>query len=315
MARWRGDELVAGLSNVFAKVVELARAELARRLEERFQRNRVRTLGLRCGMQACLFRRFLPLLAALLLSEGVSAGELERRTWTVDGVTREALISLPEGAAGKGATLPVVFAFHGHGGSMDNASRSFPIHRLWPEAIVVYPQGLPTAGVLTDRAGNRAGWQPRAGAEGDRDLKFFDAMLANLRQQYAVDDRRIYATGHSNGGGFTYLLWAERGETFAALAPSSALLARGYEKFRPKPLLHIGSPQDLLVRFAWQETMIDFVLKLDGCGPRQPEATGYTVYPSAKGAEVATYLHPGGHRFPSAATEFIVNFFKAHVKT
>jgi polyhydroxybutyrate depolymerase len=239
------------------------------------------------------------------------ADTLVRQEWTVAGLTREALVSLPAGA-GQGAALPVVFAFHGHGGSMQQASRSFPLHRLWPGAIVIYPQGLPTPGELTDAEGKRAGWQSMAGEQGDRDLKFFDAMLAGLRARYRIDEKRIYATGHSNGGLFTYLLWAERGDTFAALAPSAAILAHGLEKLRPKPVLHIGSPQDPLVKFAWQERMIDFVLKLDGCGARKVGVTGYTSYASAKGSEVATYLHSGGHEYPAAATELIVKFFQGH---
>lgn len=243
------------------------------------------------------------------------ASEPERREWVVDGVKREALVCLPDGIAnGERKPVPVVFAFHGHGGSMRQASRSFPIHRLWPEALVVYPQGLPTPSALVDREGRQAGWQGKAGAQDDRDLKFFDVMLADLRTRYPVDEKRIYATGHSNGGLFTYLLWAERGDTFAAFAPSAALLAAGFSKAPPKPVLHIGSPQDPLVKFSWQERMLDTVLALNGCGPLKPDATGYTVYPSKKNAEVAIYLHDGGHRYPEAAPALIVAFFKSHAR-
>ncbi|MEI9864297.1 MAG: hypothetical protein WDN00_07025 [Limisphaerales bacterium] len=45
-------------------------------------------------------------------------------------------------------------------------------------------------------------------------MKFFDAVLARLKQDYKVDAKRIYCTGHSNGGGFTYLLWLARGDVF-----------------------------------------------------------------------------------------------------
>jgi polyhydroxybutyrate depolymerase len=253
---------------------------------------------------------FLLALLLILSSRALGADDLVRHTWTVDGVEREALVRVPPGVEKGGA--PVVFVFHGHMGTMAQASRSMPIHEHWPEAIVVYPQGLPTPGTLTDPSGKKPGWQSSAGAQGDRDLKFFDVMFADLVHRYRPDERRIYATGHSNGGGFTYLLWAERGDKFAALAPSAAVLGRGYQNFRPKPILHLGSPQDPLVKFSWQASMIDYVLKLDGCGPRRPDTMGYTVYPSSKGAEVATYLHDGGHRYPAAAPELIVKFFQAH---
>jgi polyhydroxybutyrate depolymerase len=256
--------------------------------------------------------RFFLLFGLVLAVAGrvVASDDLVRQTWTVDGVTRAALVHVPAGAAKGGA--PVVFVFHGHGGTMRHAALSMPIHQHWPEAIVVYPQGLSTPGSLTDREGRESGWQANAGAQGDRDLKFFDVMLADLSRQYRPDARRVYATGHSNGGAFTYLLWARRGEKFAAVASSAAVLARGFEELRPKPVLHIGSPQDPLVTFRWQERMIDALLKLNGCGPRKPVANGYAVYPSTKGAEVATYLHDGGHKYPAVAPELIVKFFQAH---
>ncbi len=55
-------------------------------------------------------------------------------------------------------------------------------HKHWPEAIVVYMQGLNTPGALTDPDGKRPGWQKTFGDQGDRDLKFFDAVLATLRK-------------------------------------------------------------------------------------------------------------------------------------
>ncbi len=254
---------------------------------------------------------FALLLGVLWTGVAASATELTHLTWTVDGVEREALVHVPAHIGSAGA--PLVFGFHGHGGSAQQASRSFHLHEVWPDAIVVYPQGLPTAGQLTDASGKEAGWQGYAGSQGDRDLKFFDVMLSDLKQRYHVDAKRIYATGHSNGGGFTYLLWAERGPVFAAFAPSSALLVRGDPKFIPKPVLHLGSPNDPLVKWSWQEKMIDHDLQVDGAGPRH-DGSGYILYPSTKGADVATYLHDGGHRYPAAAPELIVKFFQAHAQ-
>jgi polyhydroxybutyrate depolymerase len=247
----------------------------------------------------------LPLLASI-------AAEPVRREWTVDGVTREALVSAPE--AGATNPAPVVFVFHGHGGSMRNTARSFAIHTLWPEAIVVYPQGLNTPGRLTDPEGKRPGWQSGAGAQDDRDLKFFDAMRATLRKEHRVDERRIYATGHSNGGGFTYLLWAERGDVFAAMAPSGAAAAASRDRLKPKPMLHVAGENDPLVKFAWQRLTIDYVRKLNGCGEAVASGEYLTTYPSTNGAPVVTYLHPGGHEFPRAAPALMVQFFRAHTK-
>ena len=86
------------------------------------------------------------------------------------------------------------------------------IQTLWPEAIVVYPQGLNTP--TTDHpAGTMPGWKGKAGESGDRDLRLYDAIVATMKQSYAVNTRRIYATGFSNGAVFSLLVWAKRAKT------------------------------------------------------------------------------------------------------
>ena len=239
-----------------------------------------------------------------------AAEALTRRTWNIDSVSREALVSIPSGAATQ--PTPVLFVFHGHGGTMGHAARTMAFHTLWPEALVVYPQGLNTPGALTDPEGKKSGWQSAAGAQDDRDLKFFDTMLANLRREFRIDDHRLYATGHSNGGGFTYLLWAERGAQFAAFAPSSAIAARAVPKLKPKPVWHLAGRNDDLVKFSWQERMIDTVRRINQCDPAQPAVKGQVTYPSKVGAPVVTYLHAGGHTFPAEAPALIIAFLKTH---
>lgn len=256
-------------------------------------------------------RFFLSLiLVGIIVPVAAPAADLVEQTWMVDGLRRTALVHRPAGSA-VGAR-PVVFVFHGHGGTAAQAARSFALHEQWPGAIILYPQGLPTPGHLTDREGQRTGWQQTAGDQGDRDLKFFDAMLADATRGMGGDARRVTSTGHSNGGAFTYLLWAERGEKLAAVAPSAALLARGADRLTPKPVLHLASPDDRLVKFAWQARMIDRVLALNGCPPRDAAATGLREYPSSRGAPVAVYLHEGGHRFPPEAAGLIVEFLRRH---
>ena len=258
-------------------------------------------------------RLLLGLLVGSLLPALRAQGDLARREWTVDGVRREALLHVPADAGSRAA--PVVFVFHGHGGSMRQAAASYPVHQLWPEAIVVYLQGLPTAGRLTDPQGRENGWQAGPGADGDRDLKFFDAVLRSLRTDYRVDGRRIYAMGHSNGGSFTYLLWATRRDVFAAFGPSAAVAGRNFPRLRPAPVIHIAGEHDELVKFAWQRLMIEELRRINECGEGRPAGKGCTLYASRIGAPVLTYIHPGTHQYPPEATALIVDFFKAHPGT
>lgn len=267
------------------------------------------------------------LLCLFCVSSSRAEDSLVRREWKVDGVTREALVHVPSTA--KTNAAPIVFAFHGHGGSMRNAARMFGYETIWPEAIVVYMQGLNTPGRLTDPEGKRPGWQQAAGAEQDRDLKFFDAVLASLKKDYKVDAKRIYSTGHSNGGSFTYLLWETRPKEFAAFAPSAAVSRslfpsmRGNETdkirpdaFVPKPVFHVAGENDPLVKFAWQKLMIDTLRKLNQCseGKSWQNEKGCTIYESKVGAPVVAFIHPGTHKFPEEAPKLIVKFFKQHAK-
>ncbi|MEJ0090736.1 MAG: prolyl oligopeptidase family serine peptidase [Limisphaerales bacterium] len=260
-------------------------------------------------------RNKLCLLVSLLmlanpLASGADADGFQQMTFTVDGVARTALVYIPPAA--KTNSTPVVFVFHGHGGNSRQAARSFDMNHQWPEAISVYMQGLDTPGQITDPEGKEPGWQAAVGDQGDRDLKFFDAVLARLKQDYKVDTKRIYCTGHSNGGSFTYLLWLARGDVFAAVAPSSAA-ARYARQLKPKPALIIGGNEDPLVKFEWQKLTMAAVRKVNGCTETgEPWPKDCTIYPSKDGTPLVTFIFPGGHQFNPAAPALIVKFFKEH---
>jgi polyhydroxybutyrate depolymerase len=249
----------------------------------------------------------------ILLLTLLLVGDPQKMEWTIDGVSREALVFAPS-KEGAGAP-PLVFGFHGHGGSKQQASRSFPIQELWPEAVVVYPQGLPTIGKLTDPEGKRSGWQFSAGEHDDRDFKLFDAILTMLKEKYKVDEKRIYCTGHSNGGAFTYLLWVNRPDVFAAIAPSAAPAPRTARNAKPCPILHVAGEKDPLVKFDWQQKSWTVVRVVNGCEEQGKDwDKGCTIYASSKDAPLVTFIHPGDHKYPAEAPALIVKFFKEHAR-
>jgi polyhydroxybutyrate depolymerase len=246
-----------------------------------------------------MFMMLLTLLLAL---------DAERVEWKVDGVAREALV-----VVGSREAAPVVFAFHGHGGSMQNAQRSFGIEKHWPEAVVVYPQGLPTPGRLSDPEGKRPGWQHAVGEQGDRDLKFFDAMLATLKDKHKIDEKRVYATGHSNGGQFSYLLAGARREALAAIAPSAAAGGRFVKE--PCPILHVMGTKDPLVTPAMQERTIAAMKTLNACEETGKDwDKGCLLYASPKDAPLVTFIHDGDHKYPAEAPALIVKFLKGQAR-
>ena len=248
--------------------------------------------------------------AGLIVAAGVVQAQdgLKRQEWKVDGVTREALVYVPAGA--KTSPTPVVFAFHGHGGKIQGTANRYALHKHWPEAIVVYPQGLPTVGG-TDPEGKLPGWQKEPGSYGDRDLKWFDAMLESLKKDYRVDGKRVFAMGHSNGGAFTYLLWAVRGDVLAGVGPISGGGERLLKDLKPKAAFIAAGEKDPLVKIDGQRRVIEAVKKINGCEGKGQEWGHLSVkYPSAGGTPLVAYVHPGGHAFPAEVTELMMKFFR-----
>ena len=231
------------------------------------------------------------------------------RVWDVDGVKREALVYAPSKKTADKA--PLLFDFHGHGGTARHAARTHHFQDTWPEAIVVYMQGLNTPGRLSDPEGTKTGWQAGPGGQKDRDLHYFDAVLESMKKDFPVNEKRIFATGHSNGGGFTYLLWSQRGDTFAAFAPVAAAAGLHFANAKPKPLFHAASEKDPLVTFAMQQRTLDRVKKLNGCDEKGEDwARGCLRYNSNIGTPVVIYLHDVGHKYPEATPALIVKFFR-----
>lgn len=258
-------------------------------------------------------RRLMTLcLLLVFLTSSATAATPVRRTWTIEGVTREALVAVPPTATTISA--PVVFAFHYHGHSMQGASTLYKYHTLWPQAIVVYMQGLKTPGQFIDPKGNLSGWQRFKGDQGDRDLKFFDAVMASIRKDYKIDASRIYSAGHSNGGNFTYLLWAERGDLFAAMAPSAGVATGFTHKLVPKPVLHVAGTNDGIVSYAAQNATIEAVKIINQSSSGTPWEKICTWFSSPSNNPVITMLTKIGHAFPSQAPALIVKFFQGQSK-
>jgi len=245
--------------------------------------------------------------------EPLDPNKFKRTSWKVGEETREALIYAPPAKDAKDKR-PVVFAFHGHGGTAEHAARRINFHETWPEAISIYPQGLPTAVPQIDPEGRMPGWQKYVGDQDNRDLLFFDAMLKTLAADYQIDADRVYACGHSNGGYFSYVLLAGRSDPLAAVAPIAATHdVRNFKDTKPKPVFHVAGERDPLVRYASQERTIEQIRKLNGCDAEgKPAGEFCTEYSSKSGPPVVAYLHPGAHEVPAGAIKLITEFFQKH---
>ena len=250
-----------------------------------------------------------------LLAAKAPEGFVEK-TWTVDGVKRTALVRVPAGVSGP---LAVVFGWHGHGGRSTHSAGRWGYAEIDTASILVFPQGLPTVSPLVDKEGRMPGWQTSVTSEGGRDIKLFDTILADLKKQHAVDDRRIYSMGHSNGAAFSYLLWQARPDVLAAIGSVAGSLRGDGKPTTPLPVIHVAGEKDPLVKFTWQQATFAAVKRFNGCADEgKPWAKEgvleATIFASTKGAPLVTAIHGGGHEYAKGSTELIVRFFKENPK-
>ncbi|KAL1584283.1 hypothetical protein WHR41_06796 [Cladosporium halotolerans] len=140
---------------------------------------------------------------------------------TADGFTRTFLIHIPQYYDINKAS-PLIIGFHGqYGTSADIESQlGFNDPGLNPYAIVVYAQG----------SGTDTGWEsnPEYGVPGSpnpnvRDREFMKELVALMKNTFCIDRTRVFAAGHSNGGGFCGVIACdpELSLIFAAIAPNA----------------------------------------------------------------------------------------------
>jgi polyhydroxybutyrate depolymerase len=240
---------------------------------------------------------------------------------THDGRKRRYLVHVPKGHDGKKA-LPVVLAFHGGMGRAETQRTQSGLNDVADREgfLVVYPDGTGLTRLLTFNSGGVNGYAMRNRVD---DVGFVRTLIdKELPSNYAIDKRRVYATGMSNGAMMTYRLACELSDRIAAIAPVAGDMAvDGPQPKRPVPVIHFHGLKDPNVMFeggvgrnAFQpmphrsipET-IDWWVKADRCAAEPVEKkrekdytmTRYEPKKGAEGAPVVLYVMPeGGHTWP-----------------
>ncbi|ORX64321.1 alpha/beta-hydrolase [Anaeromyces robustus] len=100
--------------------------------------------------------------------------------------------------------------------------------------VVVYPRG--GTGMST--------WD----IQGDKDTKWVLQIIDQMAKDYDIDRNRVYLSGFSMGGMFTYHAMSKIGDKIAAFAPCSGPNVFGASKaMRPVPIFHVhGTNDDVL---------------------------------------------------------------------
>jgi polyhydroxybutyrate depolymerase len=142
--------------------------------------------------------------------------------------------------------LPVILSFHGGGGTAKGGQEYAGADPLADREgiIMVYPEGTGTLPrrLHTWNAGSCCGYARDHHVD---DVGFVRALLDDLARRAPVDQRRVYATGLSNGGMMSYRLAAELGDRIAAIAPiAGGMVVDSIRSPRPVPIMHIHSIDD-----------------------------------------------------------------------
>jgi polyhydroxybutyrate depolymerase len=174
---------------------------------------------------------------------------------SVDGYDRQFLVHLPASPPQTGP-LPVVVMFHGTGATAEWTAEEtgWPLHADKEGFVAVFPEGLPRDPETPRQfLGNPQSWNDGSGGafrekRGPDDTTFVRAMLDFLEKHYAIDPRRIYFTGFSNGAGFTFHLASAMPDRVAAIAPvAGQCWEREPRLVRPVPTLFMIGDADPIV--------------------------------------------------------------------
>jgi polyhydroxybutyrate depolymerase len=270
--------------------------------------------------------------------------DAEQRVVSVGGIQRYYLLHLPPGLAQPSA---VVLVFHGGGGRPEGIMRRTGMNNLADQNqfIAVYPAGA-------ERATGGKTWNiggPLSASAAD-DVGFIRALLGDLKGRAPIDHARIYATGLSMGGVFTYRLACEMSDTFAAIAPVAATMVEPNCTPRsPVAILDIHGSDDERIPIeggagkltasgrSWPPPQhgLSFWLHFNGCiGPEsraaEPGQTACFTFGQCRAPVEYCVVAGGGHDWPGEprmerrefgasgqlfpASEVIWSFFAANPK-
>lgn len=172
----------------------------------------------------------------------------------VGDLSRRYIVHVPPNYDGT-KPMPLVIMFHGGGGTAGGVMRETG----WREKadrkgfLVAFPEATSPDPTKPSRFGvngqiwNDGSGRFHAGEKNIPDIAFVNAMLDDLIARFAVDERRIYAAGFSNGASMAFRVGVELSGRIAAIAPvAGALWIKPSKLDRPVPLYYITGDADPL---------------------------------------------------------------------
>lgn len=272
-------------------------------------------------------------------------------TLVVDGFTRSYIVYAPAGVSTTQA-LPVVLMLHGTSGT----GLEFYDRSGWKEkceavkCIAVFPTAREVCYIDGGKNNTHTKWTVsslvpcNASVVFADDVKFMRQMFADIGTRYAIDAKRVYVTGFSNGGSFSSKLWAEAPDLFAAVASSSGFDLQTSQAPNKVPFYFTVGEQDDDMKvvagypqgFPLNESALDIPffkviggsaltrLGLSTAHTTTTNAAGITFHyttPASAGTEMyfsivkgQTHEYPNGTNYPLKAADVFWTFFSSHRK-
>ena len=139
--------------------------------------------------------------------------------------------------------------------------------------VVVYPRG--GTGMST--------WD----IQGDKDTKWVVQIIDQMAKEYNIDTKRVYLSGFSMGGMFTYHAMSKIADKIAAFAPQSGPNVYGASKAqRPVPIFHVHGTNDNVLNYQQVEGFLKNYRDQFKC-PAQADTK--TNYPNSENPNATLY--------------------------
>lgn len=174
-------------------------------------------------------------------------------SFKVEAVERTYLIKLPANYYDAN-NFGLIIALHGGGGSGAQFEKTslLTAKANLDNFVVVYPDGVVNPGALSLRTWNAGECCGYAAQSNINDVGFITQLIDKLVANYKINAKKVYATGHSNGGMLAYRLAAEKSNKIAAIGVSACtmVLNQPLTPLRAVPILHVHSVLDKNVPLA-----------------------------------------------------------------
>jgi len=180
---------------------------------------------------------------------------------TVNGTNRNYIVYAPKNL---GENRPLLISCHGMNQDANYQKGMLVIESVADTAkfVTVFPNGI-------DK-----GWD----ISGDRDINFVLALIDKMVEQYKIDRNRVYLSGFSMGGMFTYHAMNRIADKIAAFAPISGYPMGGTTanaSVRPIPIIHTHGTSDDVVNFSGVQGALNAWINHNHCPTQAKVETRY----------------------------------------